>query len=696
MADSVLSRMTLRLKLLLVFIFVTLAPVAVMSGVSYVIVRQLLADGNKQLLVNQVNSAYQFIHSRYRDIYEQYLENDQLGIIYLQESAKNNVNAIKIGKRGYIFILNENNELVVHPEMDEDGFQKPAFIESVGKNIIQSDLYLNLKIDQLGAKKIAPEYANIYVMTFAQWKWKIGAVQFESDFDDSLTTMKLTMTFLALISLLIAALFGVFGPRVIIQPLSNMLKSIVAGEKITVQVQDEIGNLARWFNEFMTKENLHKKELQEKIEIITHLKQQQDGDYYLTTLLYGPLATNLNNSKTIETICYSEQKKKFVFRGNEHEIGGDLNITANIQLGEDLQSYTVILNADAMGKSIQGAGGALVLGTAMHNILARNQIQRHTSATKPEEWMQMTYTELTAVFRTFNGSMLASINLVLINEKTNLMYYLNAEHPHGVLYRDGKASFIEEDLMQRKLGTPEEFELAFSIHQLQLQPGDILFLGTDGRDDLMLPHGEDFQMNEDEFLFLRQVESSNGELTQLIDRIKKSGQITDDFSIVQIIITDPERLNRENFHIGYAAARKAIKADQIENAIEHLNKLLIYDYKKTTIKLMLGILFFRKGDCAESIKYFTECTEDSTTQRQAFLYLALAHRNCKEIETALYFAKKALTFDAKNIKLLLLLADLQISLGNNDLAKSYVDQAEEIQPDSVALERLKGRLSLEV
>jgi hypothetical protein len=49
--------------------------------------------------------------------------------------------------------------------------------------------------------------------------------------------------------------------------------------------------------------------------------------------------------------------------------------------------------------------------------------------------------------------MLVSSVIGLIDDSSGLLYYINAEHPSLVLYRDGKAEFIDSNLeIFRKIG----------------------------------------------------------------------------------------------------------------------------------------------------------------------------------------------------------------------------------------------------
>lgn len=260
------------------------------------------------------------------------------------------------------------------------------------------------------------------------------------------------------------------------------------------------------------------------------LKEKQDGDYFLTSLLIQPLARIENRIPEIKIETYVNQKKKFQFRGKDGEIGGDICIVGSIEL--ESKEYTVFANADAMGKSIQGAGGALVLGVVFQAVLSRAK----TSDTKkkpPEIWLKDLYVELQSVFASFDGSMLSSVVLGMVAEN-GYVYYINAEHPWNILYRDGVASFLETELSMRKLGFPKN-NTHFQIKTFALLDGDVLLIGSDGRDDLSLTNESgDRYINEDETLIIRFVERTDGSLFPLVKEIEQNGEVTDDISFLRI------------------------------------------------------------------------------------------------------------------------------------------------------------------
>lgn len=140
------------------------------------------------------------------------------------------------------------------------------------------------------------------------------------------------------------------------------------------------------------------------MEQVQNLKIQQDGDYFLMTLLTRPLTGDHHRSETVTVQSLVKEKKQFVFRQRHAEIGGDICISHSLELYG--RPYTVFINADAMGKSMQGAGGVLVLGSVFKTIIDRTQQTHQGRHTYPEQWINHTFVELNTVFESFDGSML--------------------------------------------------------------------------------------------------------------------------------------------------------------------------------------------------------------------------------------------------------------------------------------------------
>lgn len=337
------------------------------------------------------------------------------------------------------------------------------------------------------------------------------------------------------------------------------------------------------------------------LQTVTNLKKQQDGDYYLTSLLIKPLAINTaHGQEGMKIDFFSDQKKKFSFKDRSFEIGGDINIAHSLALGG--KECSVILNADAMGKSIQGAGGALVLGSVFQSIMDRTRARSELSNVSPERWMKETFIQLQRVFESFEGSMLVSVFFCIIENASGAMYWVNAEHPQAVLLRGGKASFLPFDKQFRKLGTPD-MSSKVSLSTYMLAPGDVLIVGSDGRDDIDLKtgaaHGR--TINEDEYLFLRSVEKAGGDLARVRDEIASHGEITDDLTMIRVEFKGSRALQdsgklRQN-------AVSAFKSRRFPEAIEKALPYLSLQPLDNQLVYLAAVASFRMGQYGAGIDF---------------------------------------------------------------------------------------------
>lgn len=397
------------------------------------------------------------------------------------------------------------------------------------------------------------------------------------------------------------------------------------------------------------------KEVMEKMDVIKALNIQQDGDYYLTSLIERPLGTNYNKSKNVKTEFYVEQKKRFQFKNRNSELGGDICISGNLRFGDGKDRYVFFFNGDAMGKSMQGAGGAIVAGTVVNSILARSARNDKIQRITPKEWITETYLELDGVFKTFDGSMLMSCACGVINEKTGQMWYFNAEHPWGVIYRDGKAEFIESGLNLRKLGTIIEGN-TFQVQEFQFFNGDIFFAGSDGRDDLDISLNGGRDMNEDETKFLRAVEKSEGNLNKLVEIIHGMGKVTDDLSLIRIEFH--EKVDRT---IDEAAlveeGKNLIKSGMIKEGISKLVEHLNHKPDDLSVLELLSNLYYEQKDYNEASLYMEKTLSISPNDTDTIFNLSLCYKHRKEYELSTLFAEKLFSLNPKKISNIINLAD---------------------------------------
>ena len=287
-------------------------------------------------------------------------------------------------------------------------------------------------------------------------------------------------------------------------------------------------------------------ELSRSLQQVSALKEQQDGDYLLIARVLGPMTRAVLRSELIHVDSLVRQYKRFEYRKLTGELGGDLCMAGQVFLGGE--TYLAWLNADAMGKSVQGASGAIVLAVAFRAFLNWSADGRSSDVTPtPAEWVLRFIEELRRIFRPFEGRMLASLAVGLLHETSGNMHCVNAGHPRPVLLRAGRAEYVlppgidpigaQEIPPDQK---PESVSVATLtgpvVNEFTLRPGDIFIAGSDGRDDLRREHatGPPTTIDHDESRFLNIVEETHGNLEAIARKLMTTGQFTDDLSLLRL------------------------------------------------------------------------------------------------------------------------------------------------------------------
>ncbi len=503
---------------------------------------------------------------------------------------------------------------------------------------------------------------------------------------------------LFIVGIIIAAYAAIFFSKPI-QKLSEGAQKIGSGDlnhRIKLSGTDELGQLAKSFNQMTSQiqdftQNLELKvaqrteELNRTLQEVQALKVAQDGDYYLTSILLSPLQPNNNYSSTVKTEFFIEQKKKFSFRKWNAQIGGDICITDTILLNG--KEYTVFINGDAMGKSIQGAGGALVLGVVFNAGLIRSKIEKFQN-TYPEIWLKERFLDLHNVFLSFEGSMYISICLGLVDNATGVLYYINAEHPWTVLYRDGKASFLEQELSLRKIGTPDQEDQLY-VRMFQLMPGDVVITGSDGRDDLILHNqdGTEF-IQEDEQQFLLRVEEGDGKLPVIAQRVKQTGSLMDDFSLLRISFNEAYLESNHPKEIPYQvtesvmAGMELMEEGNADDAIKKVERFL-KDYSDFPGMLkLLGKVYFQKGDFPKAIECFEQYLTLNPSDNEYLYALSNTYRVYGKLNLAADIAERLYLRDQKHFLNLMNLASIYFGLRVYNRAEIMIKRALNIDPEN--------------
>ncbi len=397
----------------------------------------------------------------------------------------------------------------------------------------------------------------------------------------------------------------------------------------------------------------HSTRLSGSLEEIRALKQAQDGDYFLTARLVNPFMQHSGDGldPKVRADFLVRQKKRFAFKKWKGEIGGDYCKLDTVTLGD--RRFVFFVNADAMGKSLQGAGGVLVLASAFSALLERARTE--PEHLHPEEWLGRTVGELNKLFLSFDGAMLVSMAMGLFDSTTGTIYYINLEHPRAILFSGGEARFFEPDMHGRKLGTAE-IPVDFHLTVSRLSAGDTLIVGSDGRDDVVLEgqqipadeaEGGERYINYDENRFLDLVKDHGTDIRVLERAIEEQADLVDDLSLLSFAFLGPadSALNDATYDERLGEARRAMKEKRYAEAVTTLSELVEFRPDRTDGLFALVTALARQGEFAKARRLSRRVAWREPRHAKNLLQLAALEAKAGETNRARLLAQRAADTD---------------------------------------------------
>jgi HAMP domain-containing protein len=540
-------------------------------------------------------------------------------------------------------------------------------------------------------------WLSCFVPIFDYQKQFIGVLGLDLDVNSEYNQLSSLRNLL--IILLIILVFGIFiltylSASLFLKPIINLSNASkeVANKNYNVRLNipsnDEVGILTENFNN-MVKEIKHYTEhleelvkqrtleLENSLKQVQELKLKQDGDYFLTSQLLKPLNVNeVKDDGLVKVEIKIDYYKKFQFRHWNSEIGGDFCYAHKITLrGKD---YIFCANADAMGKSIQGAGGALVFGSVLEAIVERTLYEDSVKQQFPEVWLKNSFIELHKVFESFDGSMLVSCILLLLDERDGCVYYINAEHPNLVLMSGDIVKFIVPRKAFMKLGVSKEGLIEIDV--LKLKEGDKLFLGSDGKDDLVLGQKDGVKIiNEDETLFLDIVKESNGDLEMIYQNLKERAELMDDLSLISIEYRgDKEYLMQSRYipkedKILYDKAVTLMEEGKNEESYTILLDLKNRYKQNGIVRKRLGFVLLRLGKIKQGIEELEIASELIPWDSDVIKILSKSYFKIRDFEKAREYGELYLLRESEDKEMIKYLIEVY-----QRLKESFRDKYKEV------------------
>ncbi|SMC77879.1 Histidine kinase-, DNA gyrase B-, and HSP90-like ATPase [Desulfocicer vacuolatum DSM 3385] len=277
-------------KLLGVTLPIALVALLMGSYATFHLSRQALHQIAQRWLETRLDEAISVIHRQETFLRMYGITNIHAGTHKAQYDARQEVSAIQIGERGYVYILDLKGKLLFHPNAELIGSsmeQTPWF------SLIQQQKKGKLNYTWQGEKHLA------MFDFFEPWGWFIVATDPYNEIYGSLNKTRDYLLSMALWGSILISLFIIVMTRNIFNPLQLLVKGaemVKKGEldiEIPVKSNDEMGNLTRIFNAMA-------QELKKNLETLQSSEQQL---HYLNSQL---LTAQEDERKRISTELHDE------------------------------------------------------------------------------------------------------------------------------------------------------------------------------------------------------------------------------------------------------------------------------------------------------------------------------------------------------------------------------------------------------
>jgi len=229
---------------------------------------------NKEIsLKNNVSMAKSIIKSYYDKIEYDGLTEDEA-----KKGALNYIKSMRYGEGNYYWVKDLDTKMIMHPiSTSLNGTDVSSVQDTNGKYIFQEMVKLSKENgnglveyywDKPGESTPQPKYS--YVELFKPWGWVIGTGSYLNDVEDSVALMEKTshdnletiiwntVFLVIIITIILSLLSSYLIGKIIIKPLSTLTGTVKAltkfssaDQKINIHTKDEIGDLAKYFNEYL-------------------------------------------------------------------------------------------------------------------------------------------------------------------------------------------------------------------------------------------------------------------------------------------------------------------------------------------------------------------------------------------------------------------------------------------------------------
>jgi len=247
-------------------VLVSACGMLVLAGFWVIGERSRILDEKREKVRNLVEVPYSVIAG-----YEQMEEKGTMSRKEAQERALQIVSAMRYEGSNYFWINDDHPTMVMHPMKPQlngkdlsdyrDPSGKALFVEMVRVVKENDSGFVSYRWSKPGHDKDGPVPKISFVRVFKPWGWIVGTGIYVDDVDAMWRTSALRAGWIALACIAIPLAMSTMISRSIFRRLGEMsirMQDVAQGEgdltkRIEIGAQDEVGELARWFNVFMDK-----------------------------------------------------------------------------------------------------------------------------------------------------------------------------------------------------------------------------------------------------------------------------------------------------------------------------------------------------------------------------------------------------------------------------------------------------------
>lgn len=263
---------------------------------------------------------------------------DKKGVVGMEvnlERIKSLVSDVKIGDKGYIIILNQDKQYIVHPEVEVGTVAKESVFNEIYK---KNDGSIDMSYD-------GKEYIMQYT-TNETVGWKLAGLVDKSEINDMTFPILYQTVIVIVFSLLVCGFIVTLLIQSFIKPLNKLKQSAIKvsqgelTEKIEVISKDEIGQVALAFKNMAKNLQQIIRDVNEKSEHVAASSEQLLASSEQTTSASEYVAGTLEEVAARAEVQTSNLSKNSV---SLKDIGNHINkVAENAKIVSELTNETVI------------------------------------------------------------------------------------------------------------------------------------------------------------------------------------------------------------------------------------------------------------------------------------------------------------------------------------------------------------------